>query len=51
MNAILEAEPFTGMKSVEVENLLESYRETLETRHLEPSISREIREVHGHLLP
>jgi septal ring factor EnvC (AmiA/AmiB activator) len=51
LNAILEAEPFTGMKSVEMENLLESYREKLETRHLEPSISGEIREIHGHLLP
>ncbi|ABB75855.1 hypothetical protein SAMN05216403_10544 [Nitrosospira multiformis ATCC 25196] len=48
LNAILEAEPFTGMKSVEMENLLEGYREKLETRHLEPSTSREI---HGHLLP
>ncbi|ODT79184.1 MAG: DNA repair protein [Nitrosomonadales bacterium SCN 54-20] len=51
LNAILEAEPFTGMKSVEMENLLENYREKLETRHLEPSISRESREIHGHLLP
>lgn len=48
LNAILEAEPFTGMKSVEMENLLENYREKLETRHLEPSVNRE---VHGHLLP
>jgi chromosome segregation ATPase len=51
LSAILEAEPFTGVKSVEMENLLENYREKLETQRLEPSISRESREIHGHLLP
>jgi len=50
LNAILEAEPFTGMKSVEMENLLENYREKLEIQRLESSISRESREIHGHLL-
>ncbi len=32
-NAILEAEPFTGMRRVEMENLLENYREKLEGQH------------------
>ena len=36
-NAILEAEPFTRMKSVEMENILENYREKLEGQHLERS--------------
>ncbi|WON75050.1 DNA repair protein [Nitrosospira sp. Is2] len=35
-NAILEAEPFTRMKGVEMENLLENYREKLEGQRLEP---------------
>ncbi|MDE2366152.1 MAG: DNA repair protein [Betaproteobacteria bacterium] len=35
LNAILEAEPFTRMKSVEMENLLENYRDKLESQHLE----------------
>ncbi|MDQ3186041.1 MAG: DNA repair protein [Pseudomonadota bacterium] len=35
MNAILEAEPFTRMKRVEMENLLENYRDKLEGQHLE----------------
>ncbi|SEL01726.1 DNA repair protein [Nitrosovibrio tenuis] len=35
LNAILEAEPFTRMKSVEMENLLESYRDKLEGQRLE----------------
>lgn len=38
-NAILEAEPFTRMKSVEMENILENYREKLEGQHLERSIN------------
>ncbi len=38
-NAILEAEPFTRMKSVEMENLLENYREKLEGGRLEQSIN------------
>ena len=38
MNAILEAEPFTRMKRVEMENLLENYRDKLEGQHLERSI-------------
>lgn len=48
LNAILEAEPFTGMKSVEMENLLENYREKLEAQHLEPAVKRD---VHGRLSP
>ena len=39
LNAILEAEPFTRMKSVEMENLLENYREKLEGQRLERSIN------------
>ena len=39
LNAILEAEPFTRMKSVEMENLLESYRDKLEGQRLESGIS------------
>ncbi len=35
LNAILEAEPFTRMKSVEMENLLEDYRDKLEGQRLE----------------
>ncbi len=35
LNAILEAEPFTRLKSVEMENLLESYRDKLEGQRLE----------------
>jgi chromosome segregation ATPase len=35
LNAILEAEPFTRMKSVEMENLLENYRDKLEGQRLE----------------
>ncbi|MDN5836349.1 MAG: DNA repair protein [Nitrosospira sp.] len=38
VNAMLEAEPFTGMKRVEMENLLENYRDKLEGQRLEPSI-------------
>ena len=38
-NAILEAEPFTRMKSVEMENMLENYREKLEGPYLEHSIN------------
>ncbi len=38
MNAILEAEPFTRMKRVEMENLLENYRDKLEGQRLERSI-------------
>jgi chromosome segregation ATPase len=38
-NAILEAEPFTRMKSVEMENLLENYREKLEGQRLERAIN------------
>jgi len=38
-HAILEAEPFTRMKSVEMENLLENYREKLEGQRLERSIN------------
>lgn len=34
-NAILEAEPFTRIKSVEMENLLENYREKLEGQRME----------------
>lgn len=34
-NAILEAEPFTRMKSIEMENLLEDYRDKLEGQRLE----------------
>ncbi len=34
-NAILEAEPFTRIKSVEMENLLENYRDKLEGQRLE----------------
>ena len=48
LNAILEAEPFTGMKSVEMENLLENYREKLEAQHLEPGIKQD---VHSRLSP
>ncbi|WP_235001275.1 DNA repair protein [Nitrosovibrio sp. Nv4] len=44
LSAILEAEPFTRMKSVEMENLLESYREKLEVQHLDRSINQSIRE-------
>jgi chromosome segregation ATPase len=39
MNAILEAEPFTRMKRVEMENLLENYRDKLEGQHLERKIN------------
>ncbi len=39
MNAILEAEPFTRMKRVEMENLLETYRDKLEGQRLEHSIN------------
>lgn len=39
VNAILEAEPFTRMKRVEMENLLENYRDKLETQRLEQSIN------------
>lgn len=35
LNAVLEAEPFTRLKSVEMENLLENYRDKLESQHLE----------------
>ena len=35
LNAILEAEPFTRMKSVEIENLLEDYRDKVEGQRLE----------------
>lgn len=35
LNAILEAEPFTRLKSVEMENLLENYRDKLEGQRLE----------------
>jgi chromosome segregation ATPase len=38
-NAILEAEPFTRMKGVEMENLLENYREKLEGQRLERGIN------------
>jgi len=37
LNAILEAEPFTRIKSVEMENLLEKYRDDLEAKHLQPT--------------
>jgi chromosome segregation ATPase len=37
-NAILEAEPFTRMKGVEMESLLENYREKLEGQRLERAI-------------
>jgi len=33
-NAILEAEPFTRMKSIEMENLLEDYRDKVEDQRL-----------------
>lgn len=39
VNAILEAEPFTRMKRVEMENLLETYRDKLEGQRLEHSIN------------
>ena len=39
MNAILEAEPFTAMKRVEMENLLETYRDKIEGQHLERSMN------------
>lgn len=39
MSAILEAEPFTAMKRVEMENLLETYRDKLEGQRLERSIN------------
>jgi len=39
MNAILEAEPFTRIKRVEMENLLENYRDKLEGQHLQRSIN------------
>lgn len=35
LNAIMEAEPFTRIKSVEMENLLEKYRDDLEAKHLQ----------------
>ena len=38
MNAILEAEPFTAMKRVEMENLLETYRDKIEGQRLERSV-------------
>jgi chromosome segregation ATPase len=38
-NAILEAEPFTRMKSVEMENLLENYRDKLEVQHLQRPVN------------
>ena len=38
VNAILEAEPFTAMKRVEMENLLETYRDKIEGQRLERSI-------------
>lgn len=34
LNAILEAEPFTRMKSIEMENLLEDYRDKVEDQRL-----------------
>lgn len=37
LNAILEAEPFTRMKSIEMENLLEDYRDKLESQRLQQS--------------
>ena len=39
VNAILEAEPFTRIKRVEMENLLEDYRDKLESQHLEHKIN------------
>lgn len=39
VNAILEAEPFTRIKRVEMENLLENYRDKLEGKHLQRSIN------------
>jgi chromosome segregation ATPase len=48
LNAILEAEPFTRMKSVEMENLLENYREKLEAQHLDRSINQSVQD---HLPP
>lgn len=39
VNAILEAEPFTRIKRVEMENLLEDYRDKLESQHLERKIN------------
>ena len=38
-NAVLEAEPFTRMKSVEMENLLENYRDKLEDRRLQRAVN------------
>jgi chromosome segregation ATPase len=34
-NALLEAEPFTGVRRAQMENLLENYREKLEAQHLD----------------
>jgi chromosome segregation ATPase len=34
-SAVLEAEPFTRIKSVEMENLMEKYRDDLEAKHLQ----------------
>jgi chromosome segregation ATPase len=39
VNAILEAEPFTRIKRVEMENLLENYRDKLESQHLQRAIN------------
>lgn len=39
MNAILEAEPFTAVKRVEMENLLETYRDKIEGQRLERSVN------------
>lgn len=36
IDALLQAEPFTGLKRVEVENLLEEYRDKLDAQKIEP---------------
>lgn len=36
-DALLEAEPFTGVKRVELDNLIEEYRDKLEAQKMEPA--------------
>lgn len=40
MGAVLENEPFTQLKSVEAENLLEEYRDKADAAKIAPSLSR-----------
>ena len=39
-DALSQAEPFTGLKKVEIENLLEAYRDKLDDERVLPSINK-----------